>query len=294
MPKQMHEQRSHEWFAQRVGRITGSRVGAVLGLSPFQSRKNLIAEMVDEANGVRKDLSNIPAIKWGVEHEDQATREFEFMNSVSVEQTGQHDIGDWGGASPDGLIGEDQLLEIKCPYTKREATQADDFKSIFEQPHYIAQIQMQLAATDRQVCYFYQWSPNAHRLELVKREAGWLETHMPIFVEFLSDYEEALELSRNEPAQGSLLDLEMRLFELMEEKELLVTPIDAEMAEIKEEIANLSNGAYKGTRLTVNRQERKGSISYQTAAKQFAPEDIDWEEFRGKPTSSIVVRKIKQ
>ena len=69
------EQRTAEWHDARIGRITGSRIGAVLGHSPWQSRKQLLADMVREALGERVERDS-PAMRWGRDHEQEALDDF--------------------------------------------------------------------------------------------------------------------------------------------------------------------------------------------------------------------------
>lgn len=286
------QQLSEEWFANRVGRITGSRAGAVLGDNPWQSRKQVLVDMVDEARGNRKDLDNVPAIKYGKENEARAIAAFEFLTDKQVTETGFHTIGDWGGASPDGLIDDNAILEVKCPYGLRDSVDALDFKSIHDQPHYYAQVQMELHATDRDNAYFFQWAEGAHQLEIVPRQKDWLDLHMDYFVSFIHDYENALEIAGDAPTQADLANMEIELFDLISKKEEFLKTVDGPITELKEAIANLSGGIYKGTRLSVQKQLKQGNVSYRKVAEEFAPEDIDLDEYRGKPSESIVVRKI--
>ena len=107
------------------------------------------------------------------------------FRSQRVEQCGFFTFSDWLGASPDGLIGDDSILEIKCPYSLRNG---GEFKSISEQPHYYAQIQIQLWCTGRQWCDFYQWSAHGYKLESVPRNDEWIAQNITKLSDFYQDY----------------------------------------------------------------------------------------------------------
>ena len=73
----MIEQRSEEWFKQRIGKITGSRVGAILGLSPFQKASDVMRAMVREYHGAESEFKGNSATMYGVANEDAAIFDFE-------------------------------------------------------------------------------------------------------------------------------------------------------------------------------------------------------------------------
>ena len=142
----MIEQRSEEWFKQRVGMITGSRVGGILGLSPFNKPEDVMRSIVREHHGAPSEFEGNVATEYGNEHEDAAIFALEQELGIQIEETGFHKVSEWLGASPDGLVG-DAVVEIKCPYGKRNATSESDFKSAREQPHYYAQMQIEMFCT---------------------------------------------------------------------------------------------------------------------------------------------------
>lgn len=155
------EQRSDEWFAARLGRATGSRFGDIMARtrSGFAaSRKNYRAQLVIERlTGVCDETFTTTAMQWGTETEPVARLQYMLTTGNDVEETGFwiHDELQ-AGASPDGLIGEDGLLEIKCPNT---ATHIDTltYKKLPKQ--YEAQVQGQMWITGRQWCDFVSFDP---------------------------------------------------------------------------------------------------------------------------------------
>lgn len=108
------EQRSPEWFAARLGRITASHFSDVL--SSGSTRKTYMMKLLAERM-TGEPLENY-SNKWmqeGTEAEPRAREYYEGLNGVKVEQVGFVQLGDDMGASPDGLVGEKGILEIKCP-----------------------------------------------------------------------------------------------------------------------------------------------------------------------------------
>lgn len=122
-------QRTAEWFAQRLGNLTGSRagiafqtrkVGARKG-EPTEAAESLILELVYErVTGNRIETPETFAMRWGTEHEDEARAAYIAASKNKVEQVGflAHNEIQHLGASPDGIItagNERGVLEIKCP-----------------------------------------------------------------------------------------------------------------------------------------------------------------------------------
>ena len=66
------EQRSEKWFAARKGRVTGSMVGAVLGLDPNCTRAEAMRRMVRSWQGLPSEFQGNIATQWGINHEDEA------------------------------------------------------------------------------------------------------------------------------------------------------------------------------------------------------------------------------
>jgi len=172
----VNEQGSQAWRAERVGRITGSRIGAILGVSPFQSRAAVLRQMVNEARG---EFTNIdaPPLRWGNEHEAEAARVYTalYASGQEVTECGFYPVGVMLGASPDRLVGSEGLVEIKCPYGIRDEL-SPKFKTISECPHYWHQIQLQLYATGRQWCDFFQWTPHDYCCERVHADPEWFDS----------------------------------------------------------------------------------------------------------------------
>ena len=278
------KQRSEEWFEARKGRVTGSNVGAILGLDPYRDADDVMRAMVRDALGAETEFTGNVATEWGSFHEDGAQADFVMETGMAVIECGFFPHENWLGASPDGLIGEDAILEIKCPFRLRDG---GEHRGIVDQPHYYAQMQIEMYCSQRRKAYFWQWAPHATKLEVVERDEWWLDTHIPILFEF---YERFLSELKNpdEHLQPKRRNLNTnRALHLAAEYDDLQEAMDRakeKQKEILEELVSLSEGmdAQIGDKkLTL--VKRSGSISYAKAIKELAP-NADLEKWRGKET----------
>ena len=166
------EQGSAEWLAMRLGKVTASKVSDVLskgrGSAPSKMSETYMIELIAEVlTGNSKPFFENDAMRWGTETEPQARAMYAVNNDfVDVKEVAFVEHNEQVGISPDGLIGEDGLLEIKCPNTTTQLKRAlsDDYSA-----DYKAQIQMQLWVTEREWCDFLSFDP---RLDC---EAGYLQ-----------------------------------------------------------------------------------------------------------------------
>jgi len=156
------DQRSEEWFAARLGKVTASRVADVIAKTKTgysASRENYMAQLVVErlTNTQAESYTNA-AMVWGTDQEPFARAAYEVQQNVLVDETGlvDHPTIEMAGASPDGLVGEDGLVEIKCPNT---ATHIDTLLTQTVPAKYITQMQFQMACTGRQWCDFVSFDP---------------------------------------------------------------------------------------------------------------------------------------
>ena len=166
------EQGSEEWLSMRLGKVTASRVKDVLtngkGGKPSKTAESYMMELIaDVLTGEPKPFFENDAMRWGTETEPQARAMYEVNNGfVSVKEVAFVEHNEFIGISPDGLVGDDGLLEIKCPNTTTQIKRAlsDDYSA-----DYKAQIQMQLWVTERKWCDFLSFDP---RLDCA---AGYLQ-----------------------------------------------------------------------------------------------------------------------
>lgn len=201
----MIEQGTPEWFAQRLGKLTASRMADVLATTksgPAASRKNYMAQLVAERlTGQPAESFSSAAMAWGTEHEPLARAEFEILTDYSVEQVAfiDHPTIEWCGASPDGLILDSGLLEIKCPNT---ATHIEYLLAGKPPAKYVPQMLLQLACTGRQWCEFVSYDPRMpeeHRLFMVtfQPKPEEIEAVEQAAREFLAEVQEVIEKLNN-------------------------------------------------------------------------------------------------
>jgi putative phage-type endonuclease len=190
-------QGTEEWFAIRCGKVTASRVADVIAKTKTgwgASRKNYAAQLLVErmTNTVQKGYVNA-AMQWGTETEPEARAAYQFENNVRVGLVGfvDHPTIKMAGASPDGLVREDGLLEIKCPET---ATHIEILRGQSIPGNYITQMQWQMACTGRQWCDFVSFDPRMREemrlfIKRVARDASLikeLEMEVAVFLHELN------------------------------------------------------------------------------------------------------------
>jgi putative phage-type endonuclease len=191
-------QGSEAWFQARLGRVTASRVADLVAKTKSgysTSRANYMAELiVERLTGARvAEGFTSAAMQWGIDNEPDARIAYEFATAAMVTEIGfvGHPSIDAGGASPDGMIGADGLVEIKCPLT---ATHIETLLGQSTPGRYVTQIQWQLACTGRQWCDFVSFDPRlpeamqlfVQRLERDDKRIIELETEVAGFLHELA------------------------------------------------------------------------------------------------------------
>lgn len=157
------EQGTPEWHAARAGRVTASRIAdltAKTKTGPSASRANYAAELVAErlTGKVAEGGFKSAAMEWGNQYEPEACSHYALETGEVLTKVGfvLHPTIDRAGASPDRLVGDDGLAEIKCPNT---ATHIDTLLSEKVPGNYMKQMQWQLACTGRHWCDFISYDP---------------------------------------------------------------------------------------------------------------------------------------
>ena len=157
------EQRSAEWFAVRAGKVTASRLGDVLARTKSgysASRDAYMAELVVERlTGAPVEKFSSAAMRRGTELEPQARAAYAFMTGAQVVEVGvvPHPTIAASGASPDGLVGESGLVELKAP---EPHTHLETLLGTATPARYVAQMQWQIAATGRAWCDWVSFCPS--------------------------------------------------------------------------------------------------------------------------------------
>jgi putative phage-type endonuclease len=167
----MIEQRTEEWFQQRLGKVTASRISDVIAKTKTgvsTSRQNYLVQLVSERlTGKKGDSFVNQAMLDGIERESAARELYERTRGVSVTEVGffDHPVIKNSGASPDGAVNAEEegkyagLIEIKCPI---ETTHTNTLMSKSVPSKYIPQIQWQMASVSPNVkwCDFISYNPN--------------------------------------------------------------------------------------------------------------------------------------
>jgi len=177
------EQGSQDWLDLRLGKITASRVADIMsngrGGKPSDKTKSYMSELISEIlTGEQTYFKQSAAMEWGTACEPQARAMYELQNDVDVEEVAFIQLNDHVGVSPDGLVGEDGLLEIKCPTSKKQIERAlsDSYHSDYKE-----QIQMQLWVSGRKWCDFVSFDPR------INGSASYLQERVYIDSGYIAD-----------------------------------------------------------------------------------------------------------
>ena len=193
----MIEQGTVEWHELRRGKVTASRVADILAKTKTgtsASRQNYLIELALQrtTKTIEPSYTNA-AMEWGTATEPQARVAYEVSTNNFVDQVPfiDHPSIVGFGCSPDGLVGTDGLLEIKCP---NSATHWEYFKAKEPPKKYFIQMQAQMAVTGAKWCDFVSFDPRMpERSQLlivnVPRDAEfilYMETEIKQFLEEVS------------------------------------------------------------------------------------------------------------
>lgn len=161
------EQYSEQWWTLRSGRVTASMVWAVCkklkrkegeSADRQQYRERILAQTLTGYQGEHEHDWKSKAMKWGTEFEATAKAQYEVKNGCAVGKMGfcTHQVIDRFSASPDGTVGSDGLIQIKCPNTTTHLSYrlADSVPEDYE-----PQMMAELACTGRQWCDFVSFDP---------------------------------------------------------------------------------------------------------------------------------------
>ena len=210
------QQRTPAWHAARKGKLTASNVGAALGLCPWTSRQvafnramgldRFQGKAFSEALG-KQHYKHSPflrlvlgagndATRWGTKHEADGVLAYSAHTGNLVQNTGLHVHPDtsWLAGSPDGLIGSEGMLEVKCPYWMKK----NGSRLHKEIPaHYYMQMNLCLEICGRAWCDFISWSPEAYVIYRVTRDPELHDALTPHYLKFFA----AMQRNASSPPQ---------------------------------------------------------------------------------------------
>jgi len=195
----MMEQRTDDWFAARLGKVTASRVADVIAKTKTgygAGRANYAADLVVERlTGQKASSFTNAAMEWGTEQEPNAKAAYAAKTGILVEDVGfiDHPTVAMSGASPDGFA-EEGLVEIKCPNTATHLEYIFDGKP---PQKYITQMQWQMACAGKPWCDFVSYDPRLpERLQLlvvrVPRDDDYIKMLEQEVITFLQELDDKL------------------------------------------------------------------------------------------------------
>lgn len=200
----MTEQRTEEWFAQRLGKVTASRVADVIAKTKTgasASRENYATQLVlERLTNKQAEFYSNAAMQWGTDTEPMARQAYELKRGVFVDEVGfiDHPTIEMSGASPDGLVGKNGLVEIKCPESK---THMEYLLSGKAPAKYIPQMMWQMACTGREWCDFVSFDPRfPENLQILVVKVEYDPTYVKMLeleiTQFLDDVSKKVEILR--------------------------------------------------------------------------------------------------
>ena len=199
-------QGSEEWLKLRAGKVTASRVVDILAKTKTgasASRQNYLIELALQriTKTIQPSYTN-DAMAWGTATEPQARVAYEVNTLNFVDQVPfiDHPTIEWFGCSPDGLVGKDGLLEIKCP---NSATHWEYFKAKKPPKKYFIQMQAQMSVTGAKWCDFVSFDPRMpERSQLlvvnVPRDSEFILYMEAEIKQFLNEVEAEVKLMENQ------------------------------------------------------------------------------------------------
>jgi len=200
-------QGSPEWFLQRLGKATASRISDVIAKTKSgysTSRENYMVELaLERITGARQECFVNDAMRWGTETEPLARAAYEAQTGELVQEVAMidHPTIAMAGASPDGLVSKSGLIEIKCP---NSATHMQTLLAGKPAGKYITQMFWQMACTQRDWCDFVSFDPR-------------FPEHLQLFVTRVNRDDVAIKAMENE-VSAFLSELDKMVLQLNEMK----------------------------------------------------------------------------
>lgn len=284
-------QKTDEWFSARKGKITASNVGAILGLSPYRTKDDVMRDMVRDWFGAEKEFKGNAATEYGNEHEKDALAALEAERDALVVSTGFHVHPEfaWLGASPDGFMGE-HVVEVKCPY-KKEMFNLDSRKD------YWAQVQIQMACCGKSSALFGVWVPGFIDITPVDYDPVWMSSALPELEQFYKDFKNIItseDLSKPylEPKVQDMESSEAWA-ELVAEYDRAKTAVDtakSALDDIKKQLIDLAGGRKsKGCGVSVYPVKGRTTTDYKKLIANHCP-DVDLSQYQKTGKESWLVK----
>jgi putative phage-type endonuclease len=191
------KQQTPEWFAARLGKATGSRISDIVAKTKTgyaASREDYMFQLVVERlTGVNTVSFSSKEMQWGVDQEEYARAAYEAHMGVLVEQVGSidHPRIAMSSASPDGFVGDDGMIEVKCPMTKNHLNM---FLGQSIAKVYKDQMMWQMAVTGRKWVDYVSFDPRCPAglqlfIQTVERDEKYITELETEVIKFLAEAE---------------------------------------------------------------------------------------------------------
>ena len=159
------QQGTEEWFACRLGKLTAS-VAKTISIAGKGLDTLCLEKATEILTGKPNESYKNEAMENGNLLEAEARAIYELETGANVTQVGFVEENEYVGVSPDGLVGDDGLIEIKCPTNKTYTQYLLDGKI---KPEYYSQMQMQIFITERLWCDYVVYNPNFKKSIVIQR-----------------------------------------------------------------------------------------------------------------------------
>lgn len=175
------EQRSEEWFALRMGKLTGSNFPMLMPSSRQKvnvtdtQKKYLLEKACELLTNERKESFSNSSMQWGTDHEEEAISYYELEKMTVVNEVGFYEINKSIGDSPDGVT-TDRCIEIKCPNSTTHLTYILDSTKLLN--NYKWQ------------CYAHMWATGLNKCDLISYDPRFPDNKKMVIVEIEKDDEE--------------------------------------------------------------------------------------------------------
>lgn len=286
------KQGTPEWHAARTGKITGSRVGAILGVSKYKNPDDVMREMVRQAHGFEPEFLGNDATDWGQLYEDEAIEKYVFDYFVNIDKKGIvfDDQYDFLAFSPDGIIcDENGFVEVKCPYYK-------GFSSIYEKPEYYAQVMLGMRVLKKSYCDFIIYYPAGHNgiqsrmiVEKIFCDDGeWFNKNIDRLKNFYEEYLSIVESKTKSAPYLEPLVVEMNddgwqdLVKKYVEVNYSLKEKEQELNALKNQLIEYARGkSTKGYGLFLQKINKSGLLNYKKIVEDFSLK-YDKEKYKTK------------
>lgn len=285
---------------ERRGVITASEIGAIAGRGRFATTADVMRRKVRDLHGLPPEFVGNIATQWGHDHEAEAVATFQFMSGEVVYDDGEDqqfrkiEIVVDGfplliGCTPDGLTKSGGLVEVKCPYGKRNES-PDAIAYLQSAPEYLDQMQWQMLVTGMEYCNFVVWTTMGVDYTVIVADPVHQEQLAAMAAEFqrmldkiMADPELQSPYLRDKGEVAHRDDEEfcaaaLRYKIALAEKDAA----DERMEAARAELLALVSESTEGAGLKITKSERKGNVDYKKIPEL---KGVDLEKYRGKSTT---------